>query len=221
MKFSAHAVKSVLVLSALGAALAAQAATVTNGSFEQPGSFSPGQSSYCYTSAAVDINIQCTDSVPGWTGKFQLIAADSASWQTPNSRPNSGLIDGNVVAGLQVVSSLSQDLLLSAGTYSLSWVDANRGGQADFQSYEVLLDTVSLGTFTTQQSQGWSQRSVTFTAGAGIKTLSFLGLNPNNNDQTTFIDNVALTSAVPEPQSLALGLAGVGVAGALMRRRVK
>lgn len=220
MQFAIRAVKSALVLSALGAALVAQAATVINGSFEQPGSFAPGQSSYCYTSGAVDISIQCSAPVPGWTGKFQLIAADSGPWQTPNSRPNAGLIDGNVVAGLQVVSSLFQDLLLSAGTHTLSWVDANRGGEADFQAYEVLLGTVSLGTFTTQQSQGWSQRSVTFTTGAGMQTLSFYALNPNNNDQTTFLDNVAVTTAVPEPQSLALVLAGVGVAGVLMRRRV-
>jgi hypothetical protein len=202
---TAHA---ALCLSMMGAAMASHAASVnevSNGSFEQP-----GQTGYCYT------NAPGCQAAP-WTGTFELIAANNGPWGNPSSRPNSALIDGAVVAGLQNGSNMAQNLTLAAGTHTLSWVDANRAGYDDLQTYRVSFGATTLGNFTSVIANGWTTHSVSFTTGASTDSLSFQGFG--TGDRTAFIDNVQLTTAVPEPQSLALVFAGLAVVGSLARRR--
>ena len=55
--------------------------------------------------------------------------------------------------------------------------------------------------------------------GAGSHTLTFTGLNPKNETDTTgFIDNVSVL-AVPEPETYAMLLGGLGLLGFVSRRK--
>lgn len=189
-----------------------------NGSFEASSPASNQDGSYCYNS--YPSNVECGTAVPSWTGTFVLIAADSGPWGSPQTIAGSALIDGHAVAGIQGNSSLSQGVTLSAGTYTLSWADTNRNGYYN-QFYDVLLGSVTLGSFSTAVGDAWTTRSLNFTVGtSGLQTLTFAGLERGGIDATSFIDNVQLTSAVPEPSDLALVLAGLAVVGSLARRRV-
>ena len=196
----------------------AHANLLQNGSFEASSPIAQGSATYCYTSPAQAAGIRCLASPPNWSGEFVKIAASSGAWGTPSSLPQNQLIDGTVVAGIQGVSSLSQTLTLAAGAYELTWADANRNGYGDNQSYSVAVDNQVLGTFSTVAGQGWSARSLTFSVGAGLHTLTFAGVNLGG-DRTSFIDAVQLTSAVPEPGALALVAAGLGMVMVTVRRR--
>ncbi len=63
-------------------------------------------------------------------------------------------------------------------------------------------------------------RNVTysFTASATSTTLAFQGMGPTFNSYPQ-LDNISVTAAVPEPESYAMLLAGLGVVGTVSRRR--
>src|SRR5690606_35375332 len=90
---------------------------------------------------------------------------------------------GNQVALLQQKGLISQATYFPAGTYSLSFQAAQRGGQA--QAFQVLVDGVAVGPqsgFQPASSTYTSFTSDSFTVGAGYHTIQFLGLNPNGGD---------------------------------------
>lgn len=188
---------------------------VKNGGFETQTRGGP-YGDYCYTSEA-----GCT--VDGWntSGSTIVIASNSGSWGGPSSLANGQTGLGNYVLGLQGNgATLSQYLTLNAGTQvALSWFDAGRSNWSyGLQSYEVSFAGTKLGTFSNAVGQGWTQHNLAFTA-SGSGDLQFRSLNLGNYDRTSFINGVdAVASQVPEPQSLALVLAGLSAA-ALLRRR--
>jgi hypothetical protein len=193
---------------------AAQAANlVTDGSFEATGASFPA-GSYCYIGYAP---IDCAlPSGSPWSGTAALILASSGPWQTPASLGGFAASQGNVVLGLQNFSTISQALTLSAGSQTLTWLDAGRN-YGNSQSYDVIFGGNTLGTFTTTAGQAWSGHTLTFTA-AGAGTLTFKGLGLAY-DGTSFIDNVSVTAAVPEAGTWAMMLLGLtGVAAAARRR---
>ena len=203
---------------ALFTSVSAQASTnlLQNGSFEASSPASDSNS-YCYTNYVG--GVACHSVVPGWSGDFVLISADNGPWNNPQGLGNSAAIDGSTIAGIQNESSLSQTISLAAGSYTLSWVDTNRNGYGDNQTYDVKLNGSVLDTFSTQAGAAWAAHTLTFTvASAGLQTLSFAGQSLGG-DRTSFIDNVQLVSAVPEPSDLAMALAGLAVVGSMMRRR--
>jgi hypothetical protein len=82
---------------------------------------------------------------------------------------------------------------LTAGTYSLSFAAAQRGNfQASSQTFQVLVDGVSVGAFTPAGTAYSTFQIGNITLGAGTHTIRFVGLNPNGGDNTAFIDNVQL-----------------------------
>lgn len=195
----------------------AQANLLTNGSFETLQSALPGND-YCY------LGTTCSSTqLTGWSGNVPVMTSNNGPWGVPSALAgwNAGL--GQQQIGLQGSNSvLSQFVTLAQpSTIALSWFDAGRSNYSGTQQYTVSFGGIDLGTFTTNASQGWAQQSLNFNA-TGSGALQFRSLNIGNYDRTSFIDNVALTarvSAVPEPQSLALVLAGLAVLPAVMRRR--
>ena len=105
---------------------------------------------------------------------------------------------GGQVAFLQGDGSISQFVNnFQAGTrYTLTFQAAQRNYQASRQEIEVFVGAQSLGRFT-PSGTAYSTMSVTFSASVtGGATLRFDGLNPAGGDNTAFIDDVRIVSAL-------------------------
>ncbi len=136
--------------------------------------------------------------VADWTGSFVSIATNSSPWNNQSSLSGFNASFGGYVAGVQADGTLSQGLTLAAGTYRLTWSDANRGAN---QTYSVDFGGTDLGTFHTVAGAGWHNESIVFTTD-GATGLSFIGgTSFRDTDATSFIDKVSVT-AVPEPSAM-------------------
>ena len=104
--------------------------------------------------------------------------------------------DGTQVAFLQGTGSMSQSVYLDAGTYSLSFLAAQRpADQTHYQEIQVLVDGVQVGLVTPSSTTYGSYQTSNFTVTAGTHTIQFVGLNPLGGDNTAFIDEVAIAPA--------------------------
>lgn len=184
------------------------------------------ENGFCYMNGATCQASNWQGSEPYADGGSVVIGANNYDWGTPGSLDSTQLSAPyeatGYLAGIQALGQIGQTLTLSAGTYKLSWIDANRGQSVyGDQSYAVSFNGLQLGnTFDTVRGGGWQEHALSFKVDTGTTAaLSFKGLK--TNDATAFIDNVKLvqTSAVPEPESVALVLAGLAVVGQLGRRR--
>jgi len=198
-------IKNILVAAAFGvAAVAAQASPVN---LVSNGSFDGTTSDYVYNGTPATVTAYYSGTVPvqvgtvaGWDGSFVSITSNSGPWQTPGSLPGfNAAAQGGYVAGVQADATLDQALSLAAGTYTLTWMTANRGAD---QTYSVLFNGEQIDQLTTTTGAGWTTESVTFTTGGGVG-LSFAGdTSFGERDATSLIDNVSVTASVPEPTSL-------------------
>ena len=211
-------IKNILVAAAFGVAAAAAQASpvnlVSNGSFDgTTGDYvhngTPASVAIFYGSVPTQVG-----TVAGWDGSFVSITSNSGPWQTPSSLPGfNAAAQGGYIAGVQADATLDQALSLAAGTYTLTWLTANRGAD---QTYSVLFNGEQIDELTTTTSAGWTTESVTFTTGGGTG-LSFVGdTSFGERDATSLIDNVSVT-AVPEPTSLLM--MAVSTLGLLAWRR--
>ncbi len=214
-------INNILVALAMGAtAVAAQAATNLVGN----GGFDGTTRGYVYNGVPSTVTQfyggsvpTAADTVADWQGTFVSIAGSSGPWGTPGGLPNHGATSG-WVAGLQADGFISQTLNLDAGTYLLTWADANRTNVDNSQHYSVSFDGVTYQSFTTTAGNGWKSESLVFTLATNENgALMFKGgTSFGNVDATSFIDNVQL-SAVPEASSLMM--MAVATLGLLAWRR--
>ena len=201
---------ALLALSGLPAQASVPVSPLLNGSFEL-NTAGVGSTGYCYLGGSCAAN-----ALSNWSGTAAVIGASSSPWQTPSAIAGWSSAWGDTVVGLQNASYIEQTVSFSGGQVSLSWADANRYGYANAQ-YQVWLDGNALGTFNTVVGGSWATHSLSFNATAGLHTLRWQGV-AIASDATAFVDNLSVT-AVPEPASALMALAGLGLIGGLARRR--
>lgn len=137
---------------------------------------------------------------PGW---YDLLPGNGPHIDLDGSSSNAGV--------------LSKSLLLSAGVqYVASFQLAGNQRNWPSDTVDVSFGTTQ-GTYTLASSQGLTTYTLAFTASTtGNYSLSFA--NRGGDNYGALLDNVSVT-AVPEPQSLALGLAGLACAAVALRRQ--
>ncbi len=144
------------------------------------------------------------------------VSANGTAW-------NGITTSGTHFAFLQNVSSVSQTFTSSSAfDYSFSFDTALRPGYRLGQTVQVALDGHLLGTVASL-TPTWT--TTTFSAaniGGGTHTLSFSGMADGATyvDTSAFLDNVRMTvTPVPEPETYAMMLAGLGLLGFMARRK--
>jgi len=137
-----------------------------------------------------------------------FLAADGAYWTAPIQQTISGLNVGQKY------------------TVGFDWAGAQQSGYTGPQTEQW---AVSLGNQTQTTAvynnpshgfSGWMHESFTFTATSGSEALSFLAIGtPTGVPPFSLLDGVTMVAAVPEPETWALMLCGMGLIGAVQRRR--
>ena len=192
---------AVAALALAGAAHAAVPNLVADGSFAgSAGSFT---------------TVNSGGSIGAWT-----VGGDSVDWIGSYWTPPVGQsidLDGNAPG------AISQTLTgLAAGEYTVTF---DLSGNPDGGDATKLVD-VSLGgspaqqvSFTTNSAAGmtWATETLTFNVAAGDQALSFVSADVGGPYGAAIAD-VSVT-AVPEPASLGLLLAGIGMIGVMSSRR--
>jgi choice-of-anchor C domain-containing protein len=198
-------IKTTLVGIVLAAAAShgfASTNLVTNGSFEAnsvPGTF---------------IN-SAQQSISNWTvgaGNVDLVGSLWTAASGVNSVDLNGSKKGEIHQTLNTVVGQ---------TYQLSFeLAGNFQGGAAIKNLSVNIGPNGLYSFDTTGksagSMGWTTYSTTFVAVSNATTLSFA--SNTSGAYGPALDNVSV-SAVPEPESFAMLLAGLGMMGVIARRR--
>ena len=219
-----------LAISLVGAGGVHAASLITNGSFETGG-----------PTAGNSTNPNIGDNVGGWTvinnngtttnnGRNIIWLADGAyGLYTPYGVD---FIDLTGTTDSAPFDGLSQAVATTPNqTYTLSFAIGAQGPASQGMSGVYggpIAVTATAGstsqTFifagiggTSENGTNWSSRSLTFTANSASTNISFVG---GTGNQFIGLDNVSLdVAAAPEPATWALMIAGVGLAGATLRRR--
>lgn len=201
----------VAALAVLGPATASAANLVVNGGFEDP-AIPPG------APYLVDVT------PGGWGGRGDVAVQGYAG--AVSSGDGSQWFDLN--PGVDAGSGISQAISVQAGTtYSFSFL-YNGGGGGSTTAIGFLLGfggqgtlfsgSVSTASMDVYGGTPWARFATTFTPTMTDTVLLFI--EPNGAWSGGFIDAVSI-SAVPEPQTHVLMLAGLGLLGSLARRRAR
>lgn len=186
---------AVFLAAALGSVpmVGAVPVSIGNSSFEAPDL----SAAFVYTPAGATWS---------FTGNAGISAPPSGFGSTPAP-------DGDQYAFLQTISAISQPVTFPAdGNYVLTFFAAGRppgGGFGGTQTYQAMLDLDVIFPATTTDNGGpfTFEQSAPFFVTAGVHTLTFQGLN-SNNDNTAFIDAIAINgsavAAVPAPSAILL-----------------
>jgi hypothetical protein len=172
-------------------------------------------------------------SIPGWT----TTGGETGSFEPSSAYFNLPLPDGNIVAftnGGSISQTLTGISLLPNSIYTLS-VDVGHRLDGLVTTYSISLDNGSSVFCNTGGSNGsvaagtFADVILTCTTGASVPS-GFLGIVLTGNGTQVDFDNVQLSvvsnsdpvnsdpTPVPEPSTLVLMLAGLGVVGLLFAR---
>jgi hypothetical protein len=171
----------------LGAVAFSFGQTVANSSFETPALssdsflYDPSGATWTFVNNAGIIN------APG-AGFFGPSAPDGSQYAFLQSATTPGAFSQTITFTL-------------SGTYRLSYFVAGRSdngeGAAGDLSYQVLFDSLVIGSDATTTAQPFTLRSFDFVASSGSHTLTFEAM-PDGADNTAFFDVVSI-QGVPEP----------------------
>jgi RHS repeat-associated protein len=105
--------------------------------------------------------------------------------------------EGTQVGILQETGSFSQSVAgWASGSYVIAFDAAQRGNNGGSnQDFEVLVDSIVVGTFTPSGTSYQGYSTGVFTVAAGSHTITFQGLDSIGGDNTALIDAVAIAPA--------------------------
>jgi hypothetical protein len=196
------------VIGALLLATSAHANLIVNGSFEETPIASGDYGTY--------------SEVYGWTvGSNGLELRDNASGVAQDGSNFAELdTEANSWISQTVSTVVGQEYSLSFYYSARAWVSADSNvitaTVADSSG-----TTIASGSYTGDGSSGstsWIEYTITFIATSTSTTITFAAAGTSDSVGGS-LDNVTL-SAVPEPSSIAMLLAGLGMMGFIARRRI-
>jgi len=203
-------VKSLLAVSIAAAAFGAQAATnlVANGSFE--------------TGTLAGWNVSGTASVPGVA--VQALNAASFYGETVNAQDAAAGTKAVYFVSDKSSQTLSQSVYLAAGTYNIgfsAYAPLNGIANAGAATFTGSIAGVTLANYSVTSGGVWNNYSGTQTiTSAGHYDVAFTFNTTGGASKDIVIDSVYVVAApVPEPETYAMMLAGLGLMGAIARRR--
>ncbi|HEX8404166.1 MAG TPA: PEPxxWA-CTERM sorting domain-containing protein [Duganella sp.] len=147
--------------------------------------------------------------ISGSLGTGNVFASDSQYHPGTLSQTITGLTDQSLYT-LTFDYALTQQVGFQGANYDNFWQVGFGNGSQNTSSLSI-----ADGSFS-----GWKTATMTFVAGGTDQMLSFLaqGTAPGA-PPFLLLDNVSLTSAVPEPSTWAMMFGGLGLLGVLTRRR--
>ena len=183
-----------------GSAFAAPVELLVNGSFEATPQAAGSWNNYANLS--------------GWTGgqygielrnNVQGVAADGVNFIELDTTRN---------------SSFSQTVLTTLGQhYTLSFQFQDRAGvAASSQGLSVNWGGSLIGQVNNSLNGGWQTQTYSLIGDGSAMKLNFSAIGVSDSLGTS-LDNVSLITAVPEPETYAMLLAGMALVGVAARRR--
>ena len=165
-----------------------------------------------------------------YSGSGYVVLGSYEGWTAsagPGIEVQYGNVAGQAYSGTHLVeldsnANSAMSRIIDAGSYVLTFQYSDRPNvAASSNGIDVLLNGLSILSVTGGNGAGgtvWKPKSVSFVAGAG-DTLTFAALGTSDS-LGGYLDDINL-SAVPEPESWAMMLLGLGVVGTAVRRSRK
>ena len=215
-------IKVSVAIAALSFACGAQAGTIVNGGFEDGlnnwAALLP--TSVAAVTAATAYNGTTYNAVEG--SKFALISGGSLPLQGFIGQPTDGAL---LLTGLTVNSG--EALTFSWAFLGKDYLPFDDFGGVSFNgvvngaSFNQTTTLASIGSVGDRGDSGWKTFSFT-PNGNFVGSITFFAANKGDtvNVSQFAVDNLQI-AAVPEPETYAMFLAGLGIMGAVARRRSK
>jgi choice-of-anchor C domain-containing protein len=214
MKLTKPLFAALALVASVSASAAVPTNLLTNGSFEATVvSSNPGYSTLGAS----------TSLLPGWTINSGSVDIVGNYWNAQDGI-NSVDLSGSAAKGV-----ISQAFSTTAGqSYNVSyWLAGNPDDAVKLKTGTVSVGNQTQGfsfdaTGKTHTNMGWIEKSFSFVASGSSSTLSFASNQLNTNGSLSSwgpaLDNVSV-SAVPEPETYAMLLAGLASVSLIVRRR--
>lgn len=167
-----------------------------------------------------------TNTVTGWTSNSTGVKFEIQKGATQGGQKGFNSVAADGVQYLELntdrLTSISQTLATTAGAdYALSFAYSGRPNTATSAMNVYWGDTLLTPKALVGTTTGtWQTYSLNVAALSDSTALRFESVGPTTTTSLgSYLDNVSVISAVPEPQTYAMMLLGLGLVGFMVRRK--